>query len=209
MPPSAKTRLCSSERSTCTSRVYGKSWEKPASSSKPSAASAIGFMSRGWSAPEIVLDGLSRIPFPRPRVGKLPTGDELGANHGHLAWSFDPEPDLPPFEPDDGHTDVVTDVEFFHQLPRQHQHGTLPSSTPGSILQRERPAPTEPVTPPARASFWSLGYFFALGALSGTSHPSPSCRRCQSLACRSNSTVYWPSGNPGTETGLQVSAESS
>jgi hypothetical protein len=129
-------------------------------------------MSRGWSAPEIVLDALSGIPFPHPRVGKLPARDELGANHGHLAWGFDSKPDLPPFEPDDGHADVITDVELFHQLPRQHQHGTLPSSTSGSILQRERPASTEHATPPARASFWSLGYFFVLSALSPTFHPS-------------------------------------
>ena len=53
-------------------------------------------------------------------------GDELGADHRDLAGGVDPEPDLSPFQPDDGHADVVADEEFLHQLPGQHQHGTVP-----------------------------------------------------------------------------------
>jgi len=63
----------------------------------------------------------------------LSPGNKLGTDHGNLAWGLDPEPDLPPFKADDSHTDVVADVEFFHQLPRQYQHGTLPSSTSGIV----------------------------------------------------------------------------
>ncbi len=55
-----------------------------------------------------------------------PLGNQLGADHGDLAWSVDPESDLPPFQSDDSHADVVTDEELLHELPRQHQHGTDP-----------------------------------------------------------------------------------
>ena len=53
-------------------------------------------------------------------------GHKLGTDHRDLAWGVDPEPDLATLEPDDRHTDIVADKEFFHQLPRQHQHGTVP-----------------------------------------------------------------------------------
>jgi hypothetical protein len=36
-------------------------------------------------------------------------GNELGANHRHLAGRIDAEPDLTSFEPDDGHANVVAD----------------------------------------------------------------------------------------------------
>jgi hypothetical protein len=55
-----------------------------------------------------------------------PFGDQLGADDGDLARGVDAQADLTPLQPDDGHADVVADKEFFHQLPRQHQHGTVP-----------------------------------------------------------------------------------
>ncbi len=68
-----------------------------------------------------------------PVARELSPGNELGTDHGHLTWGFDPEPDLPTFKADDSHTDIVADVKLFHQLPRQYQHGTLPSSTSGIV----------------------------------------------------------------------------
>jgi hypothetical protein len=53
-------------------------------------------------------------------------GDEFGTDDRDLAGGIDAQPDLASFQPDDCHTDVVADKEFFHQLPRQHQHGTVP-----------------------------------------------------------------------------------
>ena len=67
-------------------------------------------------------------------------GNKLRPDHGHLPRGLYSQPDLPPFEADDGHANVVSDKEFFHQLPSQHQHGTLPSSTDviGSNPRRAR-----------------------------------------------------------------------
>jgi hypothetical protein len=55
-----------------------------------------------------------------------PLGNEFSADNRNLARGVDSEPYLATFEPDDRHADVVADKEFFHQLPRQHQHGTVP-----------------------------------------------------------------------------------
>ena len=55
-----------------------------------------------------------------------PLGNELGTDNRNLARRVDAEPYLATLEPDDRHADVVADKEFFHQLPRQHQHGTVP-----------------------------------------------------------------------------------
>jgi hypothetical protein len=55
-----------------------------------------------------------------------PLGNELGTDNRNLARGVDSEPYLATLEPDDRHADVVADKEFFHQLPRQHQHGTVP-----------------------------------------------------------------------------------
>src|SRR5689334_16554535 len=96
-----------------------------ASSSKPSAASVIDSMTRGWSGLDLAADLLVMRPrftlVPRPQ----PLGNELGADDGHLARGLDAQPDLAPFEPDDRHANVVPDEEFFHELSSQHQHGTL------------------------------------------------------------------------------------
>src|SRR4051812_10526839 len=105
-----------------------------ASSSKPSAASVIDSMTRGWSGLDLPMDQLVVVrprftPIPRPQ----PLGNELGADHGHLARGLDPQPDLAPFETDDSHANVVSYEEFFHQLSSQHQHGTLPLSPPESV----------------------------------------------------------------------------
>lgn len=59
----------------------------------------------------------------------VPFWYEFRPDHRHLARRLDPEPDLSTLQADDGHTDVVTDEEFFHQLPSQHQHDILPSNT--------------------------------------------------------------------------------
>jgi hypothetical protein len=66
-----------------------------------------------------------------PEAGSLTLLHELGPHHGDLSRRFDAEPHLSSFEPDDSHTDVVADEEFFHQLPRQHQHATLPLPSRG------------------------------------------------------------------------------
>jgi hypothetical protein len=53
-------------------------------------------------------------------------GDELGTDDRDLAGGINAQPDLASFQPDDRHADVVADKELFHQLPGQHQHGTVP-----------------------------------------------------------------------------------
>jgi hypothetical protein len=60
------------------------------------------------------------------RAGHQAFRHQLGTHDRDLARGVNAQPDLAPFEPDDGHTDIVADKEFFHQLPRQHQHGTVP-----------------------------------------------------------------------------------
>jgi hypothetical protein len=88
-------------------------------------------MNRGWSVLDVGLDDRARPSLTGPFPVVLPPGNQFGADHGHLTRGLDPEPDLPPFEADDSDADVVSDIELLHQLPRQDQHGTLPSSTSG------------------------------------------------------------------------------
>jgi hypothetical protein len=57
-----------------------------------------------------------------------PIGDQLGPHDRDFTGGIDSEPDLTSFQPDDSYTDVVANEELFHQLPRQHQHGTVPQS---------------------------------------------------------------------------------
>src|SRR5437763_12771794 len=96
-----------------------------ASLSKPSAASVIDSMTRGWSGPDLGIDQFVVRPrfslVPRPQ----PLGNELGADHGHLARGLDPQPHLAPFETDDGHANVVSNEEFFHQFSNQYQHSMI------------------------------------------------------------------------------------
>jgi hypothetical protein len=68
--------------------------------------------------------GVAIAGGPGPRGRSF--GDELGTDDRDLAGGVDAQPDLASFQPDDRHADVVADKEFFHQLPRQHQHGTVP-----------------------------------------------------------------------------------
>jgi len=49
-----------------------------------------------------------------PFAGKLSPGNKLCSDHGHLARSIDPKPDLAPLKADDSHTDVVADIELLH-----------------------------------------------------------------------------------------------
>src|SRR4051812_44801094 len=97
-----------------------------ASSSKPSAASVIDSMARGWSGLDLGTDQLvvrphfTLIPWPPP------LGNEPGADHGHLARGVDPQPDLALFQTDDGNANVVSNEEFFHQFSSQYQQGAFP-----------------------------------------------------------------------------------
>jgi len=83
-------------------------------------------MTRGWSGLDLGIDQLvvrphfTLIPCPQP------LGNQLGADHGHLARGLDPQPDLSLFETDDCYANVVSNEEFFHQCSSQYQHGTLP-----------------------------------------------------------------------------------
>jgi hypothetical protein len=90
-------------------------------------------MSRGWSVLDVGLHDRVGTSNSGPFARELSPGNKLGTDHGHLARGLDPEPDLAPFKADDSHTDIVADVKLFHQLPRQYQHGTLPSSTSGIV----------------------------------------------------------------------------
>jgi hypothetical protein len=104
-------------------------------------------MTHGWSGLDLAMDQLvlqSRLTLePRPQ----PLRDELGADHGHLARGIDAQPDLAPFKTDDGYTNVVSNEEFFHQLSSQHQHGTLPLSTPESVPTSDGLAFSQPQKP--------------------------------------------------------------
>jgi hypothetical protein len=61
-----------------------------------------------------------------PDARRRPVGNELRANDPHSAWSVDPQPHLPPLEPDNRDANVVTDEEFFRDFPRQNQHVWFP-----------------------------------------------------------------------------------
>ena len=52
--------------------------------------------------------------------------EQFRPDHRDLFGRLDPEPDLVALEPDDGHADVVPDVELLHQLTSQHQHVVRP-----------------------------------------------------------------------------------
>ena len=75
--------------------------------------------------------GAARRGRRRRGPGRCGVGPRSGTSSarttGDLAGGLDPEPDLAPLEPDDGHADVVADVELLHQLPGQHQHGASSS----------------------------------------------------------------------------------
>ena len=53
---------------------------------------------------------------------RRPLRDQLRPDDRHVARGVDPQPHLPPLQPHDRDADVVTDEEFFHQLPGQHEH---------------------------------------------------------------------------------------
>jgi hypothetical protein len=77
-------------------------------------------MTRGWSGLDLGVDQLdlrpafTLMPFPQP------LGNELGADHGHLARGIDPQSDLAPFETDDCNANVVSNEESFHQFSSQY-----------------------------------------------------------------------------------------
>jgi len=52
--------------------------------------------------------------------------DELGPNDGHVARGVDTQPHLASFHAHHRDTDVVTDEQFFHELPGQHEHVSRP-----------------------------------------------------------------------------------
>ena len=59
---------------------------------------------------------------PRPRTIR----HQFGADDRHLARGVDPQPHLPPLKADHGDADVITNVEFFHELSSQHEHVSRP-----------------------------------------------------------------------------------
>jgi hypothetical protein len=88
-------------------------------------------MSRDWWSPELVVMMHGGSDTAGLGCGGLglrgrSLGDEFGTDDRDLAGGINAQPDLASFQPDDSHADVVADKEFFHQLPRQHQHGTVP-----------------------------------------------------------------------------------
>ncbi len=70
-------------------------------------------------------------PIPAPGAHGFPIalGNKLGPDHGHFPRGLDAQPDLSALQADHGHANVVSNEELFHQLPSQHQHDILPSST--------------------------------------------------------------------------------
>jgi hypothetical protein len=78
-------------------------------------------------------------------LGIQALGDELRSYNRNLARGFDPQADLAPFEPDDGHTDVVADVQFLHELPGQDQHRVLPRVTGGDSSERDSLRAMQPI----------------------------------------------------------------
>jgi hypothetical protein len=63
-----------------------------------------------------------------------PLGNQLGPDDRDLSGRVNPQSNLTSFQPDDSYTDVVANEELFHQLPRQHQHGTVPQGPAISVL---------------------------------------------------------------------------
>jgi hypothetical protein len=84
-------------------------------------------MSRGWSALEVRRPAVGLTVMMWTSAWRLAVGNELGSDNGHFPWCLDPQADLPAFKSDDRYANVVSNEEFFHQLPGQHQHKTLPS----------------------------------------------------------------------------------
>ena len=99
-------------------------------------------MSRGWWVPDLAPRSRAwiSIPGPGPHGLTFALGNKLSPDHGHLPRGLDTQPDLPTLQADNGHTDVVSDEELFHQLPSQHQHDILPSSTDVIGSNPSRPA---------------------------------------------------------------------
>jgi hypothetical protein len=56
--------------------------------------------------------------------------DQLGTDDGHLARRVDAQPNLSSLHSDDRDADVITDEQFFHQLPGEHEHRSLPDQCP-------------------------------------------------------------------------------
>ncbi len=82
-----------------------------------------------WLRPELAVDVRSRADGAcacGPRSNGDSFGNQLGANDRDLSGRVDSESNLTSFQSDDSYTDVVANEELFHQLPRQHQHGTVP-----------------------------------------------------------------------------------
>ena len=63
----------------------------------------------------------------RPTRFAPPFRDQFGADNGDLARGVDSEADLAPLKSNDRNANVVADVQFFHELSRQHQHGASSS----------------------------------------------------------------------------------
>src|SRR3954447_22183394 len=109
MRPSARTRWSSNARSTSTSRACGRNWATPPTSSRPSAASAIDSMSHDWWSLELGVH--RRDSRAALRLRDLTIGDEFGADDGDLPRGLDPQSDLPAFQADDGHADVLANEQ--------------------------------------------------------------------------------------------------
>jgi hypothetical protein len=95
-------------------------------------------MSRGWSVPEFLLDPEAVLLMGGPYTRFLPFRHQFGPDNRDFPRSIDAQAHLAAFETYNSYADVLPDEEFFHQLPRQHQHVTLPLLSPvvGSYPRR-------------------------------------------------------------------------
>src|SRR5690606_16378902 len=112
--------------STSTSRASARSSARRATSSRPFAAWATGSMSRDWWTPDAPRGPLGVAAAGEARARSrlaFALRDQLRADDRDVARGLDAEADLTPLQPDDGHADVVADVQLLHKLPRQDQHG--------------------------------------------------------------------------------------
>ena len=80
-------------------------------------------MRRGWWASEIlaigrVLGSRSRTAITQARAIR----NQLGADDHNIAWGVDAQPYLASLQADNGDANVITDEEFFHELPGKHEH---------------------------------------------------------------------------------------
>lgn len=89
-------------------------------------------MSQGWYwSPELLAGGHRATETRDRRGGLLQTrplafGYEFGTHDGDVARGFDSKTHLSAIQTHDSDTDIVANIQFFHQFSRQHQHGTFP-----------------------------------------------------------------------------------